>query len=133
MNRFLFRGIVATAGMFFAAISVGQNGPAVVTPMAEALRSMTIQQQGLNNAALNLSRPQKAEINKIVAAYVEEQLFETERLGPAQKRPEHAARTALANLTDALSTVMNGEQRAIWEAAKRSANTSATSAATPRQ
>lgn len=92
------------------------------SPRAEVLRSVTIQQQGLNSAALNLSTPQKAEINKIIAAYVNEQIALEDRTPAEQRRSEQAARaraSAQQKLIDALGKVMNSEQRATWEAARR--------------
>jgi hypothetical protein len=122
MYRCIPRVLVAIAGSLLVVVCPAQEGATFTSPRAEALRSFTIQQQGLNSAALNLSTSQKAEINKIIAAYVNEQIALEDQLPSTERRSEQASRarsSALASLTIALSKVMNGEQRATWEAARR--------------
>lgn len=106
---------------------------------ADKYRMMTITQQGLNSSALNLSIAQKAKISQIVDAYVIEQAA-LDRKYPTEPgaRPSPAAvqarQTALANLTAALGSVMNEEQRQTWQAAqaaRRSAIEQATSRPPP--
>lgn len=122
MNRWLAKSFVAILVGFLASASLAQEGVAFTSPRADALRGFTIQQQGLNSSALKLSRPQKAEIDKILAAYVNEQIMLEDRTPTEQRRSEQAANAraaALQNLVGALGKVMNSEQRATWETAKR--------------
>lgn len=122
MYRSIAKGLVAMAGSLLVTVCPAQEGVTFTSPRAETLRSFTIQQQGLNSGALNLSRPQKAEIDKLIVAYVNEQIAQEDRIPAEQRKSEQAARaraSALENLVNALGKVMNAEQRATWEAARR--------------
>ncbi len=86
-------------------------------------RATTIDSQGLNNPMLRLTTAQRAEIDQLVDAYQEEQKKLNDKFSKAQSAQASqeaisARKTARANLTTALATVMNSEQRKTWEAAQ---------------
>jgi hypothetical protein len=87
-------------------------------------RPTTIQRQGLNDPALNLTAAQKAEIDKIVDAYLVEQKALAEKYPMTPGSPPgadaQAARTkSREGFTAALGKVLNDAQRKTWEARPR--------------
>lgn len=113
--------LVVMVSSLLATVCSAQEGVTFTSPRAEALRNFTIMQQGLNSAALNLSDPQKAEIDKILMAYVNEQITLEDRTPADQRKPEQIANaraTAQKNLIEALGKVMDSEQRTTWESAR---------------
>lgn len=83
----------------------------------------TIERQGLNDPALKITAAQKAEIEKVVKAYLDEQTKLNEKYPMAQGSPPSdearaARQTSRTNFTAALSKVLNDEQRKTWEAAQ---------------
>jgi hypothetical protein len=91
---------------------------------APADRPTTIQRQGLNDPALNLTAAQKTEIDKIVDAYLAEQKTLAEKYpmtpGTPPSADAQAARTkAREGFTAALGKVLTDAQRKTWEARPR--------------
>lgn len=83
----------------------------------------TIERQGLNDPALKITAAQKAEIEKVTAAFVEEQKKINEKYPMAQGSPPSqegmtARQTARTNYTAAVGKILNDEQRKTWEAAQ---------------
>jgi hypothetical protein len=86
-------------------------------------RPTTIERQGLNDPALNLTAAQKAEIDKVVDAYLAEQKTLAEKYpmtpGSPPAADAMAARTKARDaFTAALGKVLNDAQRKTWEAAR---------------
>lgn len=122
MYRVIARSLAVISASLLVTICLAQEGVAFASPRAELLRNFTIQQQGLNNGALNLTNPQKDEINKIVMAYVNEQIAQEDRISATERKVEQVAQSrevAQKNLIEALGRVMNSEQRNAWAAARR--------------
>lgn len=97
-------------------------GP-VATPAAAGDRTFVIQQFGLNNPALRLTTSQRAEIDKIVTAYVAERAVLNKNYPVrTDERPSEASiqarQAASLKLAAALGGVMDTEQRRTWEAAR---------------
>ncbi|MEO6185553.1 MAG: hypothetical protein ABIP38_09015 [Steroidobacteraceae bacterium] len=91
--------------------------------MGPADRPTTIQRQGLDDPALNLTAAQKAQIDKIVDAYVVEQKTLGEKFpmtpGSPPSAEAMAARTASRdNLNAAVGKVLDDSQKKTWEAAR---------------
>lgn len=86
-------------------------------------RATTIQRNGLDNAALNLTAAQKAEIDKAADAFVAEMKTANEKFPMTQGSPPSqeamAARTkARDNLTAAVGKILNADQKKTWDAAQ---------------
>jgi hypothetical protein len=122
--------LVAAAASIMTLVASGQTKPdAAAAPIvlmpgemdAAMYRTMTISLQGLKNPALEFTPTQQIEIDKIIEAYVAEQMALSLN-APAGKSSamdsdEFRARQAIAvNFTAKLSRVMNDTQRKIWEA-----------------
>ncbi len=91
---------------------------------APADRPTTIQRQGLNDPALNLTAAQKAEIDKIVDAYLVEQKALAEKYpmtpgSPPGADAQAARMKSREDFTAALGKVLNDAQRKTWEARPR--------------
>ncbi len=91
--------------------------------MGAADRPTTIERMGLNDASLKLTAAQKAEIDKIVDAYLVEQKTLREKYpmtqgGPPSQEAMTAMRGARDNLNAALGKVLNEQQRTAWQAAQ---------------
>lgn len=122
MYRGIARALAAISAGFFVTVGLAQEGVTFTSPRAEQLRNFTIQQQGLNSGALNLTSSQKDEINRIVMAYVNEQLAQEDRIPATERKAQqvaHSRAAAQENLVQALARVMTSEQRNTWEAARR--------------
>jgi hypothetical protein len=96
-------------------MGMGMGGPAD--------RPTTIERQGLNDPALNLTAAQKTEIDKVVDGYLASQKTLAEKYpmtpGSPPSADAMAARTkAREDFTAALGKVLNDAQRKTWEAAR---------------
>jgi hypothetical protein len=87
------------------------------------LREVTIQQSGVNNYALRLSTEQKAEISKIIDAFVAELLVlqVSDPIEQGKRVPAAAVdkrQVAVGKLNSAVTKLMSTDQRKTWDADK---------------
>ncbi len=126
-------GMVAMlAVMAFASAGAMAQAPAGGPPrmgggmgmgMGPADRPTTLQRQGLDDPALNLTAAQKAQIDKIVDAYLVEQKTLGEKYpmtpgSPPSQEAMAARMTSRANLNTAVGKVLDDSQKKTWEAAR---------------
>lgn len=124
---------VAAGAMTMMAANVMAQAPAGGPPrgpgggmgmgMGAADVPTTIERQGLNDPALKITAAQKAEIEKVTTAFVEEQKKIAEKYPMAQGSPPSqegmtARQTARTNYQAAVGKILNDEQRKTWEAAQ---------------
>jgi hypothetical protein len=121
------------AVMAFASVGAMAQAPAGGPPRmgggmgggmgAPADRPTTIQRQGLDDPALNLTAAQKAQIDKIVDGYIAEQKTLAEKFpmtpgSPPSQEAMAARMAARDNLNAAVGKVLDDSQKKTWEAAR---------------
>lgn len=90
-------------------------------------RLLTIDSQGLNSPALRLSRAQRAQIDKVIDAYLNElgrlnERYPTTQHGQPSQEAAAARITAQNDLTAALGKVLTDDQRNTWESVRAARN-----------
>lgn len=97
------------------------GGPPRMGMMGAADRPTTIQRQGLDDPALKLTDAQKAQIDKIVDAYLADQKAMRDKMTPGSPPSQDvmgAMRAAREKFTADIGKVLNDDQRKTWEAAQ---------------
>ncbi len=108
-----------------------QSGGASHLPqplVGQESRFAVIQQLGLNDPALRLATAQRAEIDKIILAYVAQQNMAIAKSpqkadGARGQEAMAARRSARDNLAASINKILNAQQRETWEAAKSARRT----------